>query len=143
MNTRRGQRYFALTPVLAGQVLSLLVLAVLVLALNACKKDPAFEAVDTDANGYLCLKCGAKLYTDRNNFIGPKCPKCGDEASLMQTVGYYCEKDHHLTIRARSGDRQGAVCEQCQAPLVNAMRSPREKDLKAWGATKVSRPQAA
>jgi hypothetical protein len=138
MNIRRLYRYFALIGVIAGQALSLLLLAALVLALNACQKDPAFEAVYTDANGYLCLKCEAKLYTDRNNFIGPKCPKCGDDTSLIETVGYYCEKDHHLTIRARSGDRYGAVCEQCQAPLVNAMRSPREKDLKAWGATKIS-----
>jgi hypothetical protein len=52
-------------------------------------------------------------------------------------VGYYCDKDQHLTIRASEGDRQGAICEKCQARLVNAMKSPREKDYKAWGATKV------
>src|SRR5262249_16527012 len=105
--------------------------------LTACKKDASFEAIETDANGYLCLKCGAKLYTDRTVFIGPKCPQCKQD-TVMQAVGYYCEKDQHLTIRASQGDRQGAVCERCQAPLVNAMRAPREKDLKAWGATKVS-----
>jgi transcription initiation factor IIE alpha subunit len=138
MNIRRGQPYPALAPILALQALSLLLLLAVVTPLTGCKKDQAFEAVETDANGYLCLKCGAKLYTDRTVFIGPKCPKCGDESSLAETTGYYCEKDHHLTIRARRGDRHGAVCEQCQAPLVNAMREPREKDLKAWGATKVS-----
>jgi len=43
------------------------------------KKDVAFEAMDSDANGYLCLKCGVKLYTDRTVFIGPQCPKCQQE----------------------------------------------------------------
>ena len=112
-------------------------LLVIALGVTGCKKDAALAAIDSDANGYVCLKCGVKLYTDRSVFIGPKCPKC-QEDSLMDVVGYYCEKDHHLTIRARRGDRQGAVCEQCQQALASAMRSPRAKDLKAWGATKTS-----
>lgn len=111
-------------------------LAVLTSALAGCTKDPGVAAIETDANGFLCLKCGAKFYTDRTVFIGPKCPQC-NETTLKQTVGYYCEKDQHLTIRAAEGDRQGAVCEKCQAHLANAMKSPREKDYKAWGATKV------
>jgi hypothetical protein len=41
-------------------------------------------------------------------------------------------------VRSRVGDRLGSpVCDKCQSPL-SAMRLPREKDLKAWGATKVS-----
>ena len=112
-------------------------LAMLSLAAGGCRKDIAAEASDSDANGYVCLSCEAKLYTDRSVFIGPKCPKCQKD-TLMEVVGYYCEKDQHLTLRARTGDRQGApVCEQCQAP-VSAMRLPRERDLKAWGATKTS-----
>jgi DNA-directed RNA polymerase subunit RPC12/RpoP len=113
----------------------LVFLTALLAGLTACNKDPSNEAIETDANGYLCLKCGAKLYTERSVFIGPKCPQCKEDR-LMQAVGYYCEKDQHLTIRASEGDPQGAVCERCQAHLVNAMRAPREKDLKAWGATK-------
>ena len=112
-------------------------LAAIVLMATGCKKDAALDAMDSDANGYVCLKCGVKLYTARSVFIGPKCPKCQEE-SLMDVVGYYCQKCQHLTIRARRGDRHGAVCEQCQQSLANAMRSPREKDLKAWGATKTS-----
>jgi hypothetical protein len=112
-------------------------LATVFIGATACKKEAALEAIETDANGYLCLKCGVKLYTDRKVFIGPQCPKCQQD-TLMDVVGYYCAKDQHLTIRARRGDRQGAVCEQCQQPLGNSMRSPREKDLKAWGATKTS-----
>jgi hypothetical protein len=112
-------------------------LAALLLCLAGCKKDTSRDAIETDANGYLCLKCGAKLYTDRSVFIGPKCPQCKAD-TLMQAVGYYCEKDKHLTIRA--GDRQGSACEICNQTLVNSMKVPREKDLKGWGATKVSSP---
>jgi len=108
----------------------------LILGQAGCKKDAGIDSLETDANGYLCLKCGAKYYTERTVFMGPKCPQCS-ETALSQTVGYYCEKDQHLTIRASEGDRQGAVCEKCQARLINAMRSPREADYKAWGATKV------
>ena len=120
----------------SGVATFFLCFATLLSCLTGCKKEAAFEAIETDANGYICVKCGAKLYTERTTFIGPKCPKCNQE-TLMQAVGYYCEKDKHMTIRASEGDRQGAVCELCQARLVNAMRMPREKDLKAWGATKV------
>ena len=129
-------RFFP-TALQPGRVALALSLGVLALMATACKKDVALDAMKSDANGYLCLKCGVKLYTDRSVFIGPQCPKCRQE-SLMDMVGYACEKDQHLTLRPRRGDSQPIVCEQCQRPLVNAMRSPREKDLKAWGATKVS-----
>jgi hypothetical protein len=125
------------TRLTAGWRVFVLGLAAATLAVTACKKDVASDAINSDANGYLCLKCGVKLYTGRSVFIGPQCPKCQQE-SLMDVVGYDCQKDHHLTIRPRRGDHQPLACEQCQGPLVNAMRSPREKDLKAWGATKVS-----
>src|SRR5436190_21119117 len=112
------------------------ILATLLLSHPACKKEAGLAALETDANGFLCLKCGAKFYTERTVFMGSKCPQCKQDA-LTQTVGYYCDKDQHLTIRAAEGDRQGATCEKCQAHLVNAMKSPSEKDYKAWGATKV------
>jgi DNA-directed RNA polymerase subunit RPC12/RpoP len=114
-----------------------ILLCVLLLAsVTACKKDVSLAAIDTDANGYICLKCGAKFYTERTVFLGASCPQCKQEG-LIQAVGFYCEKDHYLTIRAGQGDRQGAVCEKCQAFLINAMKAPLEKDLKAWGATKI------
>jgi hypothetical protein len=115
-----------------GAVLLLLFVLPL-LAIVACKKNADLESMESDANGYLCLKCGAKYCTPRTVFIGPKCPKCQEDA-LMPVVGYYCEKDKHLTIRAQRGDPHGAVCEICQTPLVNAMRTPREAELKTWGA---------
>ena len=107
------------------------------LALTACRKDVAEEASDSDANGYYCLSCGAKLYTERSVFIGPKCPKC-QKNSLMEAVGYVCSKDQHLTIKPRTHDQRATpVCDQCQSP-VSALKLPRERDLKAWGATKIA-----
>jgi len=100
-----------------------------------CKKDVARDASDSDANGYLCLKCGAKLYTDRSVFIGPKCPKCRED-NLVEVVGYRCDKDQFVTIRPARGDSRGVTCEKCQASLANAMFLPRGKDLQAWGAAK-------
>ena len=105
-------------------------------ALAGCGKNVAEEASDSDANGYLCAKCGAKLYTDRSVFLALKCPKCQQEG-LVEVVGYFCAKDNHLTMMGRSGDRPGATaCEKCGAPL-GGMRLPREKDFKTWGATRV------
>lgn len=124
-----------LTPLTRRSALSIALAATVGVVATACKKNVAEEASDSDANGYLCLDCGAKLYTDRSVFIGPKCPKCQKDV-LVEVVGYWCEKDQHLTIRSRMGDRLGSpVCDKCKSP-VNAMRLPRERDLLAWGAAK-------
>ena len=101
-----------------------------------CKKDSAFDAMESDANGYICLKCGAKYLTGRTVFLGPRCPKCAAE-SLVTVVGYECPKDKHLTIRAQRGDSTPVVCDICKAPVKSGMRDPREADLKAWGAVPV------
>jgi DNA-directed RNA polymerase subunit RPC12/RpoP len=104
------------------------------LGVAGCGKDAATEASDSDANGYLCAKCGAKFYTDRSVFLTLKCPKCQQEG-LVQVVGYVCAKDNHVTVMGRNDDRSGTTaCEKCGGPL-GAMRLPREKDLRAWGAT--------
>jgi DNA-directed RNA polymerase subunit RPC12/RpoP len=100
-----------------------------------CKKDVARDASESDANGYLCLKCGAKLYTNRSVFIGPRCPKC-QEDTLVEVVGYRCGQDPFVTIRPARGDSRGLKCEKCQASLANAMFLPRAKDLQTWGAAK-------
>lgn len=105
-----------------------------------CKKDTADEAIETDANGYMCINCGVKFYTSRGEFLESKCPKCG-QYTLVEVVGYMCKKDHHITIRPRvSGPEGAAICEICGAHLTNAMVLPHEKDLIAWGATK-AKPQ--
>src|SRR3954466_7528099 len=117
---------------------ALLLLLAVACVMFGCKKDAAVEASDSDSNGYLCLKCGVKLYTARSTFIGPHCPKCNED-TLMDVVGYRCAKDGVLVIQPRQGGRPAApACDKCQASLVNSMFLPREKDLKAWGATKTS-----
>jgi DNA-directed RNA polymerase subunit RPC12/RpoP len=104
---------------------------------SGCKKDVASEASDSDANGYLCQNCSAKFYTDRSVFIGPKCPKCGEDR-LFEVVAYRCAKDQNVMFRSARGDSRGLTCEKCQASLANAMFLPRAKDLEAWGATNTS-----
>ncbi len=99
-----------------------------------CKKDPAIAALESDANGYVCLKCDVKYYTPRTVFLGPKCSKCGNE-SVIDVIGYYCEKDKHLTIRPRRHDPQPVVCDICKGPVKDGMRDPHKSDLIAWGAT--------
>src|SRR5947209_4832782 len=95
----------------------LLWVAAAVLAATGCRNDVAAEASDSDANGYLCLKCGGKFYTERTVFLAQQCPKCRQDG-LVEVVGYACPKDKHVTVRGRSNDRTGAVvCEQCQGPL--------------------------
>jgi DNA-directed RNA polymerase subunit RPC12/RpoP len=112
-------------------------LTILALLLLGCKKDVAHEASDSDANGYICLGCGAKLYSERTDFLGPRCPNCKQD-KLVEVVGFRCPKDEHLTMQPRSGARQeAAVCEVCKAHL-GGMSLPREHDLKTWGAQKLS-----
>jgi hypothetical protein len=102
-----------------------------------CTKDMAEEATYSDANGYVCLSCGAKIYCDRAEFLGPRCPKCNQD-KLVEVIGFRCPKDQYMMIQARTGGRQEAsVCEVCKTAL-NGMSLPREKDLKAWGAQKLS-----
>jgi transcription initiation factor IIE alpha subunit len=112
-----------------------LTLLISLFVLAGCKQDAAKQASDSDANGYLCTKCGVKLYTERSSFLGPKCPKCGAD-TLVEVVAYSCPKDGHLTLTGRSGDRSVSACEKCGGPL-SAMRLPRESNLKAWGAVRV------
>jgi hypothetical protein len=104
--------------------------------IGGCSKQADMSAIETDAHGYLCQKCGAKFYTGRKVFMESQCPKC-QQYTLVDVVGYMCLQDHHLTILPRITGPQGtAICEVCQAHLTNAMASPHQKDLIAWGATK-------
>ena len=118
----------------------LLALAITTLLLGGCGKDPALAAIESDAYGFQCLKCKAKFFTGRKSPLGSKCPKCHEDY-IADAIGYWCEKDKHLTIRLKvSGPEGAAVCEQCGATLKNAMISPKQNDLVAWGATKAGPP---
>jgi hypothetical protein len=52
-----------------GLIGALLLVAVAVLG-TGCKKDVAVAAIETDANGFVCLKCGAKFYTEHMVSLG-------------------------------------------------------------------------
>ena len=82
-----------------------LVVLCMTAAVVSCTKDAATEASESDANGYLCLKCGAKFYTARSVFLRSKCPKCQQDG-LVEVVGYTCPKDNRVTLRGRTDDRQ-------------------------------------
>ncbi|HWD18421.1 MAG TPA: hypothetical protein VHB20_04015 [Verrucomicrobiae bacterium] len=116
-------------------LLALVAVAAVFLAAG-CKKEGGSAAIESDANGYLCLHCGAKIYTDSSMFLGAKCPKCHED-TLRAVVGYLCPKDHHVTIRTRTDDTKGpVVCDLCGTPLVGNMVEPHAADLVAWGAGK-------
>lgn len=108
------------------------------LLLGGCSRGPDMSAIETDAHGYNCQKCGGKFYTEEKFFLEGKCPKCGEE-SLADVTGYWCEKDKHMTIRTRLvSSAASIICEKCGTPLRGKMVSPKEKDLLAWGAVKTA-----
>jgi predicted SprT family Zn-dependent metalloprotease len=114
-----------------------LLVGLMALLFTGCSKDQGMDAIETDANGYFCQKCRAKMFTDRKVFL-EKCPKCKEDA-LVEVVGYRCANDQHLTLRPKvSGPEGAAVCEQCNAQLKHALVQPHKKDLETWGATKVT-----
>jgi DNA-directed RNA polymerase subunit RPC12/RpoP len=101
-----------------------------------CHKDAAIEAGDSDANGYLCTKCGEKICTDRKVFA-EQCPKC-KSVEITEVVAFVCNKDNHMTLLPRR--REAAVCEQCNS-RITAIKLPREQELRAWGAIKRSKAE--
>jgi hypothetical protein len=104
--------------------------------LAGCSKDAAQDAVDSDANGYVCPKCNLKFYTARGVFA-EVCPECKG-TGIKPVVGFVCDKDGHTTLSARS--HGSMACEKCQAPVA-AIKLPREADLRAWGAAKKTKAQ--
>ena len=122
------RRFFLFQSLLAG---------LMALLLTGCSKDQGAESIETDANGYFCQKCRAKMFTDRKVFL-EKCPKCKEDA-LAEVVAYRCANDQYLTLRPKvSGPEGAAVCEQCSTQLKHALVQPHKKDLETWGATKVT-----
>ena len=104
---------------------------ILTLLLCACGRRDVDQALDSDANGYVCLDCGAKFYTDREVFA-TFCPQCR-KPSIEQVLGFVCAADQHVTIGARGRGARG--CEKC-GKAVSAVSIPTESQLKTWGASK-------
>lgn len=112
-----------------------------IMVASGCSKDPSAQSIETDAHGYLCLKCDGKFYTGAREFLESKCPKCQQD-TLADVTGYWCDQDHHLSIRPRiSGPAGASTCDQCRQTLKNAMVSPRQEDLVTWGAVKAAPPR--
>ena len=110
-------------------------LGIAVLFLNGCSKSNSGGGMDSDAMGYICRKCNAKFYTSRNVFAD-HCSTC-QSPDIAQAVAFYCEKDKHLTVTART---KVGTCEKCNEPLT-ALRLPLESNLIAWGASKKTASQ--
>jgi hypothetical protein len=96
-----------------------------------CGKSKIDQALESDANGYLCRACKTKFYTDRQVFAN-HCPNC-KAPEVMQLVGFVCPDDNQVTISTRGAGF--GTCEKCRKP-VSGLKIPSEADLKTWGAEK-------
>jgi DNA-directed RNA polymerase subunit RPC12/RpoP len=119
------QKWFALA--------ALLFLAAIVM--TGCGK-PGWEAIDSNANGFICQKCGAKFYTDRAVFA-EFCPNCKD-ANIRPVMGYVCDKCQHLTLSTAT--HGSTTCEKCQA-TVSGSKLPTAKEFVEWGAVKKTKAE--
>jgi hypothetical protein len=109
--------------------------ALAAILLASCSK-PGWSVIDSDANGFVCQKCGTKFYTDRDVFA-EFCPNCKD-GNLRQVVGYVCDKCQHLTL---STSTHGSItCEKCQA-TISGSKLPTAKEFIAWGAVKKTKAE--
>lgn len=132
-------QHLSLTPT-AGKIafpwlarsLSLLA-AVVFVATSGCGKGSVDNALNSDANGFVCAKCPAKFYLPADTFPG-HCPKC-KAPDITMVIGYVCEADKQVTIAPRS--KRGGVCGKC-GKTTTVLSLPREADLKAWGGEKVA-----
>ena len=113
-----------------GAILLLVGLLGWALTVSGCGKSKADQALDSDANGYICLACNAKFYTDRSVFA-TRCPAC-KKPNIEEAVGFVCAADQQTTVGPRG--RRSMTCKKCGA-ATTGRNIPRESDFKAWGAT--------
>ncbi len=104
--------------------------------LGGCGNSDVDQALDSDANGFICPACQAKFYTDREVFP-THCPQC-QKPKVEMVLGFVCPDDKHVTYAARG--RGSAACEQCKQ-MTSSVRIPQEAELKAWGATKKNKSE--
>jgi uncharacterized OB-fold protein len=100
-----------------------------VLGLVGCSKSISEQAEESDANGYICTKCGQKFFTKRDVFA-EQCPRC-KKIEIVEVYGFVCPQDQHVTLVGRGPN--SVACEKCNGS-VSAVKMPREKELRAWGA---------
>lgn len=97
--------------------------------LAGCGDAQIDQALETDANGFICSSCTAKFYTERK-VIASRCPSC-QKQTVERVLGYHCPQDQHVTYAPRS--RGAVACGQC-GKRTGAVGIPRKDELKAWGA---------
>jgi hypothetical protein len=115
---------------LAGRGLALVAIIIALAGwVSGCGKGPEEAALDSDANGYLCLGCQSKFYTDRRVFAN-HCPAC-QKPQIEMVVGFVCPVDHYVTYGPRG--RGSLKCGQC-GKFTSGLSIPREPELKTWGA---------
>lgn len=125
------------TSIMSRQLLnhwrSIAAVAVLLLPvlLAGCGKSEVNQALDSDANGYLCQACKTKFYTERELFAD-FCPNC-QNGDIRQVVGFVCSHDGHVTLAPRGPGFR--ACEKC-GKSTSALSIPREKELQTWGAAR-------
>lgn len=100
------------------------------------RQDAVDAALESDANGYLCLSCNAKFYTERMVFAS-KCPACRNP-NIAQAVSFICAGDQQVNLGPRTV--RAVPCQQCGKPATG-LGLPREKDLQAWGASRKTSPE--
>ena len=106
------------------------------LLIPSCGRSKVDQALDSDANGYQCLECKSKFYTERNLFAD-FCPQCKN-ANIQPVVGFVCAADEHVTLAPRG--RGFLPCAKC-GKATSRLSIPRESDLKTWGAARKSRQE--
>lgn len=110
--------------------------ACLLLLLGACGRNQVDSALESDANGFLCVGCKLKFYTERDVFPG-HCPQC-KQPNVQQVVGFVCAADKTVTVNPRG--RGSVPCQKCGQPT-SALSIPGENELKAWGAVLKTRAE--
>ena len=105
--------------------------AMLLLLAAGCTKNQTGEAFESNANGYACLKCNERFYTDRS-VAAEVCPKC-KSPELAEVMGFVCTEDGAVTLVPRGLDL--VPCTKCGKP-VRELKLPQESELKAWGASR-------
>lgn len=102
--------------------------------LAGCGRQSADQALESDANGYLCRGCHTKFYVDREVFAD-FCPGC-KSPGIDQVVGFVCATDAHTSVGPRG--RGSVRCEKC-GQATGGLSIPKAADLQAWGAMRKER----
>lgn len=110
--------------------LCFLLLGLALLPGAGCAKSASEQAFDSDANGYVCAKCGERFYTERS-VAAEFCPKC-KAGEIEEVMAFVCPEDQQVILAPRS--LQAAPCSVC-GKLVKEVKLPQASELKAWGAS--------